>query len=66
MTTAEALSILQQKEEEKQRKEVIKEPRIQKNSKTASKNIKKLAKATKEIPAPSNTPQKKSSWPRKT
>ena len=36
-----------------------------KKSKTASKNIKKLTKATKEIPAPSNTPQRKSSWPRK-
>ena len=65
MTTAEALSILQQKEEEKRRKEVIKEARRQKIfSKTTSKNIKKFAKTTKEIPAPSNIPQRKSTRPR--
>ena len=62
MTATEALSILQQKEEEKQRKEVIKETRRQKKfSKTASRNIKKLTK--KEIPVPSNNPQRKSSRP---
>ena len=62
MTTAEAQSILQQKEEEKQRKEVIKEARRQNFfSKTASRNIKKLTK--KEIPVPSNNPQRKSSGP---
>ena len=45
MTTAEAQSILQQKEEEKQRKEVIKEASRQNFfSKTASRNIKKLTK----------------------
>ena len=37
MTTAKALSILQQKEEEKQRKEVIKEERIQKYFKNSFK-----------------------------
>ena len=37
MTTAKALSILQQKEEEKQRKEVIKEARIQKYFKNSFK-----------------------------
>ena len=48
MTTAEALSTLQQKEEEKRRKEVITEARGQKKfQKTTSKNIKKLTKATK-------------------
>ena len=66
MTTTKALSIFQQKEEEKQRKEAIKEARIQnKISKTTSKNIKKLTKTTKEIPVPSNIPQRKSSQPRK-
>ena len=51
MTTAEALSILKQIEEEKWRKEVIKEARRQNFfSKTASKNIKKLTRTTKKIP----------------
>ena len=66
MKTAEALSILQQKEVEKRRKEVIKEAKRQKKfSKTTSKNIKKSTKTTKEVPAPSNIPQRKSSGPRK-
>ena len=63
ITTAEALSILHKKEEVKCRKEVIKEARRQKKtSKATSKNIKKLTK-TKEIPAPSNLPPRKSSPP---
>ena len=66
MTNAKALSILQQKEEEKRRKETIKEARRQKKkSKATSKNIKKLTKATKEIPASSNITQRKSNRPRK-
>ena len=62
MTNAEeALSILQQKEQEKQRTEVIKEARRQKKKSNAtSKNIKKLRKTTKEIAAPSNILQIKS------
>ena len=58
MTTAKALSILQWTEEGKCGKEVTKEERRQK---TTSKNTKKLTKASKEIPAPSNIPQRKSS-----
>ena len=58
MTTAKALSILQQTEEGKRGKEVTKEERRQK---TTSKNTKKLTKASKEIPAQSNIPQRKSS-----
>ena len=58
MTTAKALSILQRTEEGKQGKEVTKEERRQK---TTSKNTKKLTKASKEIPAQSNIPQRKSS-----
>ena len=61
MTNAEeALSILQQKEQEKQRTEVIKEARRQKKIKRNFKNIKKLTKTTKEIAAPSNILQIKS------
>ena len=66
LKNAKALSILQQKEEEKRRKEIIKEARRQKkNLKTTSKNMKKLTKTIKEIPASSKITQRKSNRPRK-